>query len=74
MSKIIGGIFTVLGFICVSVLIFLYLNSSAHLNYNDPATHQSLFETGLAAPFVFFGLMLSIGLIFLFVSKEPNLK
>jgi hypothetical protein len=74
MSKIIGGIFTVLGFILVAVMGFLYMNSSAYLNYNDPKTHLSYFETGLAAPTLLTVIMLSIGLIFLFVSKEPRLK
>jgi hypothetical protein len=74
MSKIIGGIFTVIGFILAAVNIMLYMNSSAYLSYNDPAKHLSLFETGLGVPFLLTFLMLSIGLIFLFVSKEPNLK
>lgn len=52
----------------------LYLNSSAYLEYNDPAKHLSLFETGLGAPAVITFLLLAIGLTFLFVSKEPRLK
>ena len=74
MSKIIGGIFTVIGFILAAVNTFLYLNSSAYLNYNDPAKHLSFFETGLGAPAVLTFLLLAIGLTFLFVSKEPRLK
>ena len=74
MSKIIGGIFTVIGFILAATNIMLYLNSSAYLEYNDPAKHLSFFETGLGAPAVITFLMLTIGLTFLFVSKEPNLK
>ena len=76
MSKVIGGIFTVIGFILAAVNIFLYLNSSAYLEYNAVATtpHLSLFETGLGAPAVITFLMLAIGLTFLFVSEEPRLK
>jgi hypothetical protein len=74
MSKIIGGIFTVIGFILAAVNTMLYLNSSAYLNYNDPAKHLSFFETGLGVPCVLTFLMLTIGLTFLFVSREPNLK
>jgi hypothetical protein len=74
MSKVIGGIFTVIGFILAAVNTFLYLNSSAYLNYNDPAKHLSFFETGLGVPAVLTFLLLAIGLTFLFVSKEPRLK
>ena len=82
MSKIIGGIFTVIGFILAAVNIMLYMNSSAYFDYTPIATtpyvdatkHLSLFETGLGAPMIITFLMLSIGLTFLFVSKEPNLK
>ncbi len=82
MSKVIGGIFTVIGFILAAVNIMLYLNSSAYFNYTptgiapyiDPTKHLSFFETGLGVPAVITFLMLSIGLTFLFVSKEPNLK
>lgn len=74
MSKVIGGIFTVIGFILAATDIMLYLNSSAFLNYNDPARHLSFFETGLGVPFLLTFLMLAVGLTFLFVSKEPNLK
>jgi hypothetical protein len=74
MSKIIGGIFTVIGTLCTLGVIFLYMNSSAYLSYNDPAKHLSFFETGYAVPALLFGLMLTVGLIFMFFSKEPNLK
>ena len=74
MSKIIGGIFTVIGFIMFATVGMLYENSSAHLSYNDPAKHLSFFETGLGVPAVLTFLLLAIGLTFLFVSKEPNLK
>lgn len=74
MSKIIGGIFVVIGASCCLGIYFLYLNSSSYLNYNDPTKHLSFFETGLGVPSLLFGLMLAVGLLFMFVSKEPNLK
>jgi hypothetical protein len=82
MSKVIGGIFTVIGFILAAVNIMLYLNSSAYFDYTpiaaspyiDPTKHLSFFETGLGAPAVITFLLLAIGLTFLFVSKEPRLK
>ena len=74
MSKVIGGIFTVIGFIMFACMVMLYMNSSAYLEYNDPAKHLSFFETGYGAPAIFNFLLLSIGLLFLFLSKEPNLK
>jgi hypothetical protein len=74
MSKIIGGIFAVVGTLALIGIVFLYLNSSAHLSYNDPAKHLSYFETGYAVPTVLFVLMAAVGYLFLFQSKEPNLK
>ncbi len=74
MSKVIGGIFTVTGILACLGLVFLYLNSSAHLNYNDPAKHLSYFQTGLGVSTFLFGLMTVVGLVFMFFSKEPNLK
>jgi len=74
MSKVIGGIFAVVGTLASIGVIFLFLNSSAYLNYNDPAKHLSYFETGYAVPTVLFVLMAAAGYLFLFQSKEPNLK
>jgi len=74
MSKIIGGIFAVVGTLASIGVIFLFLNSSANLNYNDPAKHLSYFETGYGVPTLLFGLMTIVGYLFLFQSKEPNNK
>ena len=74
MSKIIVGIFTVIGTLCCMGLCFLYMNSSAYLSYNDPAKHLSYFETGYGVPTLLFGLMLTVGLVFMFFSTEPNRK
>lgn len=74
MSKVIGGIFTIIGFIMLAVVTMLYMNSSAYLEYNDPAKHLSFFETGYGPAAVITFLLLSIGLTFLFVSKEPRIN
>ncbi len=74
MSKIIGGIFTVVGGLTAMYLAFLWGNTSNVLEYNDPAKHQTILQTGLAIPIFFTVLILSIGLTFMFVSKEPNTK
>ena len=74
MSKIIGGIFVVVGVLCCVGFCFLYMNSSAYLSYNDPAKHLSYFETGYGVPTLLFGLMLTVGLVFMFFSTEPNRK
>ena len=73
MSKVIGGIFTVIGTLACIYLSFLYMNTSAFLNYNSDKKFF-LLDTGLALPMFIFGLMLTIGLIFMFKGKEPNLK
>ena len=74
MSKIIGGIFAVVGTLACICVVFLYMNSSTYLNYNDPAKHLSYFQTGYGVPTLLFGLMTIIGYVFLFQSKEPNNK
>jgi len=74
MSKIIAGIFTLVGGLGTLYFIFVLHNTSYYLNYNDPKLHMSLFQTGYMPQFMAFLLMLAIGLIFFFVAKEPNLK
>jgi hypothetical protein len=74
MSKIIGGIFTVVGTFLSIWLAFLWGNSSNFLEYNDPAKYQTYLETGLAMPTLVAVVLLSVGLTFMFVAKEPNLK
>lgn len=71
MSKVIGGIFSLLGLSSALYIFFLYRNSPAYLEYNA-AKQPSLVDTGLLpAMFVCF-LLLSIGLGFMFFSVEPN--
>jgi hypothetical protein len=74
MSKVIAGIFTLVGGLSVLYLIFVLHNTSYDLNYNDPKLHMSLYQTGYMPQFIGSLLMLAIGLIFFFVAKEPNLK
>ncbi len=74
MSKIIGGIFTVTGTFLSIWLAFLWANSSNFLEYNDPAKYQTYLQTGLAIPTLLAIFLLTVGLTFMFVSKEPNLK
>jgi hypothetical protein len=74
MSKIIGGIFTVVGTFLTIFLAFLRANTSNFFDYNDPKKHLTFLETGYAIPAFIAFLLLSIGLTFLFVSKEPNVN
>ena len=74
MSKIIAGIFTLVGGFMTLYLIFELHNTSYDMNYNDPKLHMSLYQTGYMPQFMLGLLMLAIGLIFFFVAKEPNLK
>jgi hypothetical protein len=72
MSKVIAGIFTIVGGLTVIYYIFVMINSSYLLNYNDPKLHQSMFQTGHMVPLVFGILLTVIGLVFFFVAREPN--
>ena len=74
MSKVIAGIFTLVGGLGTLYFSFVLHNTSYDLNYNDPKLHMSLFQTGYMPQFMAFFLMLVVGLIFFFVAKEPNLK
>lgn len=74
MSKVIAGIFTLVGGLGTLYFSFVLHNTSYYLNYNDPKLHLSLYQTGYMPQFMGFLLMLIIGLVFFFVAKEPNLK
>jgi hypothetical protein len=74
MSKVIAGIFTLIGGLGTLYMIFVLHNTSYDLNYNDPKLHMSLFQTGYMPQFMICILMLTVGLIFFFVAKEKNLK
>lgn len=72
MSKVIAGIFTLIGALYTIYFSFVMMNSSWSLSYNDPKLHQSMSQTGHLVPLMAGILMLSIGLIFFFVAKEAN--
>ena len=74
MSKVIAGIFTLIGGLGTLYFSFVLHNTSYYLNYNDPKLHMSLYQTGYMPQFMACIFMLTIGLIFFFVAKEPNLK
>jgi len=74
MSKVIAGIFTLVGTLLTGYMLFVLKNSSYWLNYNDPKLHISLFQTGYMPQLMIGIFMVTIGLIFFFVAKEPNLK
>jgi hypothetical protein len=74
MSKIIAGIFTLVGGLMTLYFLFVLHNTSYCLNYNDPKLHMSLFQTGYMPQMMISLMMLTVGLIFFFVAKEPNLK
>jgi len=72
MSKVIGGIFSLLGTLGTIYIAFLFANSSYALDYNDPKLHMSMFQTGIMGPAFFFFVLLTIGLILMFFATEAN--
>jgi len=76
MSKVIAGIFTIVGGLLTLYFTFVMQNSSYNLEYNDPKLQMSMFQTGNFIPLVLGILLLTVGLIFFFVAREsnPNIK
>lgn len=76
MSKVIAGIFTIVGGLLTLYFTFVIANSSYNLDYNDPKLHQSIYQTGNFIPLLVGIILLFIGLVFFFVAKEsnPNIK
>lgn len=72
MSKVIAGIFTLVGTLLTLYYSFVMANTSWALNYNDPKLHQSMFQTGHMVPLVLGVILLTIGLTFFFVAREDN--
>jgi hypothetical protein len=72
MSKVIAGIFTIVGGLLTIYFSFVMANSSYNMEYNDPKLHQSLFQTGNFIPLVLGVIMLSVGLVFFFAARESN--
>lgn len=63
MTKVFGAILCFLGTVMLLVSIFLYLNTSAHLDYNS-GKQPSLGQVKLFVPFLFSVLMLTVGVLF----------
>ena len=74
MSKVIAGIFTLVGGLGTLYMLFVLHNTSYDLYYNDPKLHMSLFQTGYMPQLMICIFMLTIGLLFFFLAKEKNLK
>ena len=72
MSKVIAGIFTLIGTLITIYFSFVFANTSWALDYNDPKLHQSMVQTGHLIPLIIGILLLTIGLTFFFVAKEAN--
>lgn len=72
MSKVIAGIFTLIGGLLTLYFTFVMANTSYALDYNDPKLHMSMYQTGKMIPLVLGIVMLIIGLTFFFVAKEAN--
>ena len=74
MSKVIAGIFTIVGGLLTLYFSFVMQNSSYNLEYNDPKLHMSMYQTGELIPLVTGILLLTVGLIFFFVARDSNPK
>lgn len=72
MSKVLGTILTILGGLSSLFVFFLYLNSSAILQYNPADKNLGLLDVGLVLPAIFAGLILIAGIVILKTSSEPN--
>jgi hypothetical protein len=62
MTKVFGAIFCVLGTIYLIVSTFLYLNTSAHLDYNS-GKQMSFIQSGMPYFFIVSILILGFGII-----------
>ncbi len=62
MTKVFGAILCVLGFIYVTVSAFLYLNSSAHLDYNTGKL-QTMSQAGVFYYAMFSFIIFAFGVI-----------
>lgn len=72
MSKVIAGIFTIVGGLLTIYYSFVIANSSYNLEYNDPKLHQSMFQTGHMIPLIVGIFLLTVGLLFFFLARESN--
>ena len=63
MTKVFGAIFCVLGTIYLTVSIFLYFNTNAHLDFNE-AKQMSCIHSGTPFYFIVSILILGFGIVF----------
>jgi hypothetical protein len=71
MVKVWGSILTLAGSVVLLFCVFLYLNSSAYLDYNATGK-TSVLDVGLALPFVMSALVATFGVILLATSKDKD--
>lgn len=69
LSNVLGAILIVVGFIIGLFNTFVYLNSSAYLNYNAPL--KSMAEVGRLYPFLLALLLIIFGILF---AKDKELE
>jgi hypothetical protein len=63
MTKVFGAILCFLGTVIFLVSLFVYMNTSAHLNYNV-AKQPTLGQVKLFVPFLISVMMLTVGVLF----------
>ncbi|MBP7476882.1 MAG: hypothetical protein KA797_00045 [Chitinophagales bacterium] len=71
MSKVMGTMMTIWGFIMGTITYFNYINSPAHIQFNGGFKY-SLIDSGIMMPALFSLMLLTFGIVFLAVSKEPR--
>jgi hypothetical protein len=71
MSKVMGAMMTIWGFLMSTITYLNYINSPSHIEYNG-AIKYSLLDSGIMIPAVIGGIMLIAGICFLTLSKEAR--
>ena len=72
MSKVMGIIMTLAGFLISVYSFFLYRNTSAFLAYNPEEKIKSMSAVGMTLPIIIGALLFIAGVTFLIVAKEDN--
>ncbi|MBK9328238.1 MAG: hypothetical protein IPM95_02760 [Sphingobacteriales bacterium] len=62
LTKVFGAILCILGFVYFTVSVFLYLNSSAYLDYNT-GKFQTMSQAGVFYYFMFSVILLGFGVL-----------
>jgi hypothetical protein len=71
MIKPIATLLTVWGLISFLITFLIYLNSPAHIEYNEQVKY-SMVDSGVALSFLLSSLLLISGVVLLKVSKVPR--